>query len=411
MAAILAGGAGASARAEECAEGLWRAWLDSPGGELPFGLELREVAGELTATIRNAAERIEIPRVERRGQLLILAMDHYDSRIEALLDESGREMTGTWSKAIGPGGESCRLAFRAIAGSSPRFRSRPAQPSVLPGDASVEVQGRWRVQFDGEDDPAVGIFWTRPDQVVEGTFLTTTGDYRYLEGCLQGRRLRLSCFDGAHAFLFDADVVSDGSLRGQFWSRDSWHQTWTATRDAAAELPDAFLQTHLADAGALARLRFPDLTGESRALLDPEFTGKVTLLYLFGSWCPNCHDAGHYFRELRERYGARGLSILGLAFELTGDFDRDAAQVRRYAARHGIDYPLLLAGLSDKQRATEAFPALDRIRSYPTTLFLDRSGRVRAIHTGFSGPATEDAHRRMREHFETWIERLLSSEQ
>ena len=91
-----------------------------------------------------------------------------------------------------------------------------------------------------------------------------------------------------------------------------------------------------------------------------------------------------------------------LAFEVTGDFERDARQVRIYAERHGVEYPLLVAGLSDKDEASRAFPVLDRVRSYPTTIFTDRDGGVRAIHTGFSGPATGAAQR----HVHTRVDRL-----
>ena len=78
------------------------------------------------------------------------------------------------------------------------------------------------------------------------------------------------------------------------------------------------------------------------------------LIELFGSWCPNCADAARYLSELDERYRSRGLRILGLAFEHTGDFARDAAQVKKYASYHGLQFPLLLAGVSDKASASAA---------------------------------------------------------
>ena len=64
----------------------------------------------------------------------------------------------------------------------------------------------------GEDAyPAKGIFFQKDGDVVTGTFRTKTGDYRYLEGVMDGNRLKLSTFDGAHAFLFTA-TVSDSTL-------------------------------------------------------------------------------------------------------------------------------------------------------------------------------------------------------
>ena len=134
------------------------------------------------------------------------------------------------------------------------------------------------------------------------------------------------------------------------------------------------------------------------------------LVNLFGSWCPNCNDATAFLVELDRRYRERGLSIVGLAFEMTGRFDRDAKQVRAYAAHHGVTYPLLVAGVHDKQEASKAFPWVDRVRSYPTTIFFHGDGRVRAVHTGYSGPATGPAYDALWESFVRLIEELLGED-
>ena len=134
----------------------------------------------------------------------------------------------------------------------------------------------------------------------------------------------------------------------------------------------------------------------------------MRLIYVFGSWCPNCHDAAEYFAELQKKYDGQRLSILGLAFEHTGDFERDSQQVRRYLERHGASYPVLIAGLSDKKEASQAVPFLDRVRSYPTTVFVDANNKVRAVHTGFSGPATGAAYVDLKQKFESLIDQMIS---
>ena len=118
-------------------------------------------------------------------------------------------------------------------------------------------------------------------------------------------------------------------------------------------------------------------------------------------------DAPSCLAELDRRYRARGLSILGLAFELTGDLERDTRQVQRFRERYQIEYPILVAGIADKQDASRRFPLLDRVRAYPTTIFLDAAGNVRAVHTGFAGPATGPEHQHLRAEFERLIEDLL----
>jgi hypothetical protein len=108
--------------------------------------------------------------------------------------------------------------------------------------------------------------------------------------------------------------------------------------------------------------------------------------------------------------GERGLSIVGLAFEMTGDFARDAEQVRIYRDHHGIEYPLLIAGTSDKAEASKAFPLIERVKSFPTTIFMDGDGNVHTVYSGFSGPATGEAYARLQALFENTIEELLGDE-
>jgi hypothetical protein len=299
------------------------------------------------------------------------------------------------------------MPFHAAAGAQPRFvRSENHYPPS--GQTLTPLARRWSVRFARSEDPAVGVFETKPDGGVAGTFLTTTGDYRFLAGDFDGRRLRLSCFDGAHAFLFDARLQEDGTLAGDFWSRDAWHETWTARPDPTAALPDTFTLTKWTGNGRVTDLAFPDLTGRSRSLSEPELSGPARLIVVFGSWCPNCHDESEYLVELDRRYGPRGLRIVGLAFEYSGDFEEDARQVRTYVTRHGINYPVLIAGVSDKEKALAALPMLDRLRAFPTTIFADASGTIRTVHTGFSGPATGEEHRKLRAEFERVIEELLA---
>lgn len=378
----------------------WRAVLECPGGEIPFGLELAETDRGPRAVLVNGPERRVLDRVEREGARLVIHCDPYDSRLEATLAEDGRTMTGEWIRYRTADTET-RLPFRATAGGADRFPPNDGAPSA------DRFAGRWRVKFSASDDPAVAIL-AGDGAEVHGTFLTTLGDYRWLAGDARGDTLRLSVFDGAHAFLFTAKLDADGRLAGDFWSRDSWHETWTAERDESAALPDAFALTHWTGAVPLGKLVFPDLAGERRSLADPAFAGKARLIVLFGSWCPNCYDQSAYLVELRRRYGDAGLAVQGLAFEFGDDLERQTDVLERYRDHHGIDFPILVAGTSDKAAASAAFPVLDRVRAYPTTLFLDRTGRVRAVYTGFSGPATGAAHERLKQRFEGLIEDLLA---
>jgi thiol-disulfide isomerase/thioredoxin len=396
------------------APGPWRATLTSPGGELPFLLEFdAEADGStdaraLQAVIRNGEERIPVQVLRWEDGALVFDLRHYNAQILAHAERGGTRLSGEWMKQRSEERWE-RLPFAAEAGEHPRFLPSAGGLAGAGANAAL-LSGRWAVRFSSSLDPAVGLFEVAADGSATGTFLTSTGDYRYLAGRQDGRRLRLSCFDGAHAFLFTAELRSDGELLGDFWSGSNWHEPWTARRDEHAALPDAFAQSTWTGPQDLSALAFPDLDGTLRTLDDPLYAGRARLVQLFGSWCPNCHDASEELVRLHERYGPQGLSILGLAFEISGDHERDATQVRAYAKRHRVTWPLLVAGLADKSEATRALGVLDRVRSFPTTIFLHGDGRVRAVHSGFSGPATGAAFLEQRAQFEALIEELLAEE-
>ncbi|MBL8896496.1 MAG: hypothetical protein JNM84_02660, partial [Planctomycetes bacterium] len=239
-----------SSAAAPLANGAWRAWLETPGGELPFALELAREGAAWRAAVENGTERLAVPevelaQVEGAPVRLLLAFPHYDSRIDAEVSADGRSLAGTWRKRRGAS-EVQELRFHARAGAAPRFTAdllhappRDADPAELAREkrAAIErARGRFAVRFTSSADPAVALFEVDDDGTARGTFLTTTGDYRYLAGQLDRafagddglvgcdddgeahHFLRLSCFDGAHAFLFSAEVNADGTLAGGFWS-------------------------------------------------------------------------------------------------------------------------------------------------------------------------------------------------
>lgn len=408
----------ASAQFHRLETGVWRAALDLTGtdasgkafsaGELPFRLELARGESGVRAWIVNGEERSEIPAVTWAEGKLTLSIDDYDSTIEAAVSEDGKVMEGWWKKRRGleKWGEA---RFSATAGDQPRFALPPAKPERggEPTDP-LPLAERWRVSFEGDADPAVGVFsMDTKSNVVRGTFLTSTGDYRYLAGEYRDNVLRLSVFDGAHAFLITARQVSSGRLEGDFWSGTWSHSRWSAVSDPAAAIPDGW--------GAVAITR-PDATSEIKGLaLDSspatlaDFTrgGRAALAVVFGSWCPNCRDANAHAAELHAKYASRGLKVVGLGFELTGDQTRDLNQLRTYVNRREIPFPVMLAGISDKSKAATALPVIERLKAYPTLLFIDRSGRVDAVYTGYSGPATGEANIALRRAIDQRIERLL----
>jgi thiol-disulfide isomerase/thioredoxin len=380
--------------------GQYRAVLTVPGGELPFGLELAEEQGRPVGYLVNGAERVRAPDALVDGTSLVLGMPGYANRIVA---EATPEGLAGHAEMLRRGGSVTRIPFKATLGRTYRFASPAA-------DGGPSVAGRWAATFttaSGAQDPAVAEFEQQGTRVT-GTFLTPTGDHRFLEGQVIGDELLLSRFDGGSAFLYRARLAPDGTLAGKLWSGTWSEQAWTARRDEAATLGDAASATKLKNPDAPLAFTFPDLDGKPVSLDDARFRGKVVIVSIGGSWCPNCHDEARFlapfYRELKDA----GLEIVYLQFEHFGDFAQAAEANRGFATRLGVDWPVLIAGVSERDDVLAKLPQLERFVAYPTTLFVDRRGKVRRIHTGFSGPATGRHHEEWRAEFTALVNQLLA---
>src|SRR5690606_2889509 len=287
------------------------------------------------------------------------------------------------------GGKEQVIPFAARRGLTYRFFPDPAP--------EVDVSGRWAVTFtdaDGKRNPAVGELRQQGSQVT-GTFLTGTGDHRFLAGDVHGNELALSAFDGAHAYLYRARLDADGRLSGTYWSGLAWREEFDGRRDDSASLGDAESITALRGDAETLDFTFPDLDGQPVSLSDPRFAGKVVIVALGGSWCPNCHDPAAFLAPYYLEHRDRGLEVIALMVEQFGDFERAAAAVREMREKFDIRYETLIAGVNDKQNAATRLPQLNGVFAFPTTIFIDRHGRVRRIHTGFSGPATGEHHEKL----------------
>jgi len=388
--------------------GTWRAVIQSPGGELPFTLRLDQPVtrdpreGRLAAVVVNGEEVLPIDTARIDGDKVILRFEQYDSEISARLSEDRMTMTGTWVRQAGR--RRPVMVFTASRGEAPRF----GLPVVASAGIDGDITGSWDVLFTDDEgtSPARGEFRQQGERLL-GTFLTPTGDYRFLEGDYRAGHLRLSCFDGGHAFLFHAVMDADG-MTGDFWSRSSYHATWTARRAAAGStLPDPYATTTLKNPSGRLRFSFPDLAGRMVSSSDAMFAGKVVLVDVFGSWCPNCNDQAPVLAGLYRAYHEQGLEIVGLAYEMTGDRARDAIFVGKYAERHGVVWPLLLAGTSDKSEASQTLPDLSGVLAFPTLIFIGRDGRVAAIHTGFEGPGTGRHFDELKARYDQLVKSLL----
>lgn len=266
------------------------------------------------------------------------------------------------------------------------------------------IEGTWEVEIiRGEErSPAIGVFEQFGNRVY-GTFLTNTGDYRFLEGEVKDDSFYVSGFDGRHLYRFTGILKGDSIVRGTYASGNHFLAEWGAQRNNQAQLDDPTGLTR--HAGDQIQFSLEGIDGKIYSLEDARFENKVVLLQIMGSWCPNCMDESLYFRHIYSEYHDQGLEIIALAFEHKGKSEAAMDKLKRASMDLKLPYPVLLAGSTKEVK--EVLPQIQNFMSFPTTIFIDRKGEIRRIHTGFSGPSTGQFYSEYKEDTESFIEGLL----
>ena len=387
-----------SAFAAKITPGHYRATLQlAETVELPFHLEIQLQAGEPVLIISNAEDRFVVDDVKYINDSLIAKMPEFDTELH--FTANGSHLSGMWINHY-------RLTENTISFSA-ELNGGSLFKTTAP--ASFKYEGNWEVYFGAGagKTPAIGVFRKGPkNNEVYGTFLTETGDYRFLEGCVSGKELWLSCFDGNHAYLFHAELQDDGTLKGTFRSGRHYQESWTGQINPAFKLRDPENISYVKKDASIA-FTFKNLNGELVSLNDERYKNKPVVIQLMGSWCPNCLDESRYLSALYKQYQAKGLEVVAICFEKSEDFDKSKAQVSRMATRTGITYQVLLSGKSGKNAATLALPWLSEVAAFPTTIFLNRAHQAVKVHTGFSGPATGEVYTTFTQQTEQFIEQLI----
>ncbi|PUZ24244.1 Peroxiredoxin [Chitinophaga costaii] len=383
------------------ANGTWQGRLHRTDGvDIVFNFEVKDSAARKVIYIRNAGERLLVDEVSVKGDSVNFTMPFFDSEFKTALQPNGR-LEGQWIRHLPE--RNVVFPFTAIPHESARFST-----AVAP---AKNVSGRWATYFvtPKDTDFAVGEFKQTASKVT-GTFLTTTGDYRFLEGTVSGDTLRLSTFDGSHAFVFQAIINDDHSLsEGVFYAGPGSKEQWYAHKDAKASLPAATALAGMRPGQTQLDFAFPALDGKIVSIKDPAFKGKVVIVTLLGSWCPNCMDENAYLAKWYEQNKSRGVAIIGLAYERTTDAAASVKALQPFIHRFGITYPLLLTGVTpgDPQKGEKTLPQLTGVKGFPTTIFIDREGNVKAVHTGFSGPGTGEHYETFKKEFNELVDQLL----
>lgn len=377
----------------------WIATLQrNDGNNIPFRLDWQVEKGKPVWYIYNATEKIKVNNIIETADSLIVQMPVFESQFR--VRKNGNKLQGLWIKRGAT--KTTTLPFSAIQGTK-RFASS--------NSATKNITGRWAVNFSSakKGELSVGEFKQTGNKVT-GTFLNSTGDYRYLEGVVSNDSLLLSGFDGGHAFLFTASIVNDTTITdGIFFSGATYKESWSAIKDATVKVPLESVAMYVKPGEESLHFAFKDLEGKPVSINDVKFKNKVVVIQLMGSWCPNCMDETAFLSEYYNKNKQRGIEVIALAYEYSTDWERSTRSLKKFKDRYNVQYSILNTEVTvtDSLRTEKTLPELTPIKFFPSSVVLDKKGKVRKLDTGFNGPATGTHYIAYKKEFEETIDGLL----
>ena len=386
--------------------GLWDGTIQSKAGEVNFGIDLEtKPDGTLQATLVNATDRQLFSSATWKDGMLTLRLDYYDGVLTAHTVSSQR-MEGEYSRQTSKGMVHIPVVLTPAMG-----YGHPGTPPSIAGD--------WIFTWPEESgaEKTTRARFEQSGYSVSGTIQPVSGDTGLLHGDvsrLPGGKthFHLSRFDGIHVMAIDGELLPDGRLKGQQGGIKALEE-FTAVRatDTKTADPNVLSETLTTVKDPAEPFRFSgvDSSGKTLNQDSPEFKGKALIIDIFGTWCPNCHDEAPVLEKLYRKYHDQGLEVVGLAYEYVDDQQRDFKQIAIYREKYGITFPLLLAGTTDQGQIAKTLPQLVNFGAFPTSIYVDRSGKVRAILAGFTGPSTGEKFQQVQQRMDELTRQIVAS--
>ena len=373
--------------------GEWQATIVNNGVDVPFRFEIASRGGAFVGSFFNGDRRISSTSGRVHDDTVQFAFDQYAATLDLVLSDA--KLTGEYRR-----GTKTKYPFSAT-------RAASSVVSAIPS-GTPSIAGTWIVQAKSTKGETAWRFIAREVAgQVSASILRVDGDTGTLTGAYRDGRWVLSHFSGARPLLLEVIPQTDGTLvLRQNAKTDLTAARETDERSKAIGVPtDPSLHTSVTDSAQPFRFSFPDLDGRVVSNTDERFAGKVVLVNISGSWCPNCHDEAPFLASLDQAYRDRGLEIVTLSFE-EADQLANPTRLRAFIATYGLTYPVLLAGNPDQ--VNERVPQAVNLNAFPTTFILGRDGRVRAVHAGFPSPGSGEFYRQAEREVTVEVERLLA---
>lgn len=356
---------------------MWRAVIQlNDSTELPFNFQWSQNDTNSSFIIFNGQEKLISNSMESRNDSILLGFPVFANYFVFKAEKNS--LKGYF---VNPDKKNGKLELRAERNISQRFLGNEK--------ACCDISKKWEVHFSpktASEYPAIAHFVQEGNNLT-GTFLTETGDYRYLAGTVSADNINLSTFDGAHLFLFTGKISGE-KIKGNFYSGGTWVEPWIASRNDNFELRNSDSLTFLKEGYDALDFSFKNSKGEMVGIGDEAYKNKAVIVQLMGSWCPNCMDESRYLKTVYDEYNPKGLEIISLAFERMKNEKTAFRRVEKLKNNLELPYEIILAGSANKREAAKVLPMLNHIMSYPTAIYLNKEHKIVKIHTGFSGPGT-----------------------
>ena len=381
----------ASARAQSI-NGLWDGSVVVNDVEVPFRLELSASGTNAKGSLFNGDEKLTSTTGTFQNGALVLSFDEYETKLEATLKDGRLE--GVYS--------------RGTRGAPYPFQAKRFAPATTEAANVPSIAGLWNVQVkSSKGESAWQLIVRQSGPEVSAAILRVDGDTGALTGTFANGKFVLSHFSGARPLRVELTPQADGTL-SVVQNKEAPLVALRSEVARAKGLPepsDPSRFTSVKDPTEPLRFSFPDLNGKIVSNTDERFRGKVVIVSISGSWCPNCHDEVPFLVELYKKYRREGLEIVSLSFEEAAQL-KNPTRLRAFNKRYGVEYTVLLPG--EPKELADKVPQGVNLNSFPTTFYLGRDGRVRGVHAGFPGKASGKIHEDTKAEITADVERLLA---
>ncbi|SEJ02357.1 Peroxiredoxin [Dyadobacter koreensis] len=364
-------------------QGIWRGEFVISETHIPFNFEYNAKDKEHPVlTLLNGSRRDDFKVTKLSGDSIFVKMNTYDAALVANVESDGK-ITGEYRSLV-PGFRGSSLPFSAEYGKDYRFVEKGKEQPT-----KHNLSGKWDLQVLSKAKMPDNVALLKQEgNKLTGVIMSTVGDSRELEGVVQGDEFVLSHFSGPNPRVYKGKINDDGSISGVISSGIYDNTKFEGSKNEQAALPDPYKLTHLKEGYSKLDFTLPDLNGNPVSLSDDKYKGKVVIVEIVGTWCPNCTDQTAFLSPWFKANKARGVEAIAIGFEQKDDLEYAKYTLGTLKKKYGIEYDILFGGIADKKVASDKLPALNRMMAFPTTILIDRKGDVRQIHTGYTGEVT-----------------------